>query len=199
MQAAGPNELVLIRHAAADHGDRLCGRTDVPVKPAALAGTAAICSWLPSPAMVVTSPAKRCRQTAVGLWPAIQAQIDERLLEQDFGEHEGRPFTQLPDIGNLTPEALANHRPPAGESFRDVIERVRPSAMYWAKIARQQSGPVALVAHAGSLRATMAALTDVGAAALSFEYDCLAVTRLRCYPSGISIASVNVTLPGRQD
>ena len=61
--------------------------------------------------------------------------------------------------------------------------------------AAQTSGPVAVVAHAGVVRAALAlALEDVPGA-LAFEVDHLSMTRLRCLADGaFSVISVNGAL-----
>lgn len=186
-------ELVLIRHAAADHGGRLCGRRDVPARldPAALDRLAAC---LVGCAQVVTSPALRCRQTARALFPRRDAATDARLWEQDFGTHEGRPFHDLPDYGDLDRPQLAALAAPGGESFAEMAGRVAPALHELAAEALARSGPIAVVAHAGTVRAGLAlALGDIPAA-LAFEVAPLSVTRLRCLPGALSVICTNVTI-----
>ena len=85
-------DLILIRHAPADHGGALCGRRDVAV--ATLDGVGALGAYLPD-LPIVTSPALRCRQTAQAIWPGRTIAQDARLWEQDFGAEDGVPFDQL--------------------------------------------------------------------------------------------------------
>ena len=161
-------ELILIRHAPADHGGRLCGRTDVPALLPAADRLAGLRARLGQVAHVVTSPALRCRQTAGALWPGRDAARDPRLWEQDFGTHEGLPFAALPDLGPLPRDALAAHRPPGGESSADMVDRVRPALDDLAQMARRD-GAVAIVAHAGTVRAGLACAMDSVPPALAFE------------------------------
>ncbi|WP_371931758.1 histidine phosphatase family protein [Mameliella sp. MMSF_3552] len=184
------SELLLIRHAPALHDGRLCGRMDVPAD----LGEAAV--WEPLQALVseidhrVVSPALRCRQTAHALWPAATPEQDARLWEQDFGAHDGLRFDEIPDIGALSSEELAEHRPPGGESFADMVARVWPALEELAEKARQ-AGPVAVVAHAGTVRAGLALALGAVPPALGFEVAPWSVTRLRAYPGGLSVISTN--------
>ncbi|MDV7269725.1 histidine phosphatase family protein [Thioclava sp. A2] len=179
----GP-ELVLIRHAPADHGGRLCGRTDV----GALldgCGISAAQEWLTVVSSITTSPALRCRQTAAAIWPARgEMPHDARLWEQDFGAQEGMFFRDLPDLGLLTNAELASVRPPEGESFADLCARTHPALADYAARSLAENSPVCLVVHAGVIRAALAlALGDV-AAGLAFEVAPFSMTRLRVLPTG---------------
>ncbi|MEM1431084.1 MAG: histidine phosphatase family protein [Pseudomonadota bacterium] len=187
MPRPGAAELVMIRHAPAAHGGRLCGRTDVEAEiPADLSAWRAA---LPQGALI-TSPARRCVATAAALFPGQQAGADPRLWEQDFGVEDGRPFADLPDLGPLPRDALAARRPERGESFLDMVHRVTPALRELAGAARAQ-GPVAVVAHAGTVRAALGLALDDWPAALAFEVAPLSLTRLRCVENGMSIVSAN--------
>jgi len=164
-------EITLIRHAPARSEGRLCGRRDVPCELPEEAELRAVARAAGDAAQLVSSPARRCRETAAAMWPAREFTTDPRLWEQDFGTWEGLPLGNVPDLGPLSPSALAAHRPPGGESFEDVVARVAPAL-------DAISGRAVLVAHAGVIRAALA--KAVGApATLAFLIDPLSVTRLR--------------------
>ena len=197
MPPIAADELVILRHAPADHGGRLCGRTDVSaIVPDA--GAMAPLRELVGHLRVVSSPALRCHQTAKAVAPGQDATEDARLWEQDFGTDDGRAFSDLPDLGPLPLDALARHAAPGGESFADMCARVTPALQELAQsVARQ--GPVLVVAHAGTARAALgvalgAELGQPGLGlglGLSFEVAPLSMTRLRCLASGISIIATN--------
>ena len=87
-------------------------------------------------------------------------------------------------------DAQAAHRPPGGESFLDVCQRIGPAVREMAA-----AGDVTVVAHAGTVRAALA-LAVGPTAALAFEVAPLSVTRLRALPGGgWAIAEVNWTAP----
>jgi probable phosphoglycerate mutase len=136
--AATPTRLILVRHGATalTAQRRYSGRGDVPLSDTGLAqaqATAArVKSLAPAVAAVVTSPLGRCTRTAeviaATLGGAVPVVVEPDLVECDFGEWEGKTFTEVraqwPDemdawLGS-TEEA-----PPGGESFRAVATRVR--------------------------------------------------------------------------
>jgi alpha-ribazole phosphatase len=182
LATASGAELVMIRHAPAATGGRLCGRTDVPLEAGGLTAAAGLGAALAVVERRVSSPALRCRQTAAALWPDATVETDPCLWEQDFGAWEGLEFSALPDLGTLAAAELARHRPPGGESFEDVCARVGPALVALVK----GEGAVAVVAHAGTVRAALA-LALGPAAALGFEVAPLSVTRLRPVPGGFAV------------
>ncbi|VDS08688.1 bifunctional RNase H/acid phosphatase [Paracoccus haematequi] len=184
------DELVLIRHAPADSEGRICGRRDVAARLGDPAAIDTLARRLAPCALVVGSPALRCRQTARALFPGREVPTDARLWEQDFGAHEGMPAQELPDLGPLDRASLAALSAPGGESFAAMAARVTPALADLAARARG-GGPVAVVAHAGTVRAGLAlALGDIPAA-LAFEVAPLSLTRLRCLPDGFSVICAN--------
>ena len=185
------NELIFIRHGVTQSAGRLCGRTDVRLSKTQPVILPALVQALASVDQVITSPAQRCRQTAELIWGQGARVLDARLWEQDFGAWENLAYAEVPDIGDLNQTALAEHRPPNGESFVDVVARVAPALQEAA--AKAAKGPVALVAHAGVIRAALGLALDSPAKGLSFEVAHLSITRLRCLPGGsFSITSTNV-------
>ena len=180
MQGGRATELMLIRHAPALTGGRLCGRTDVAAECSDGARIKALRAALGHPARLITSPALRCRQTAAALWPEFaDPGQDVRLWEQDFGNWEGRAYADLPDLGPLPPGDLARHAPPGGESFADVCARIGPALTDLAA-----GGDIGIVAHAGTVRAGLALALGSVPAALAFSVAPLSVTRLSALPGG---------------
>lgn len=186
MRGGETTELLMIRHAPSVDGGRLAGRRDVA---ADLTGAriAPLLAAIGAVDRVITSPMQRCQQTAGALFAGWDDNAN--LREQDFGDWEGVLYTDLPDIGSLSGDELAAHRPPSGESFHDLCARVCPEIH---GLAAQNSGKrIAIVAHAGTIRAALS--LAVGApAALSFQIANLSLTRLIILQSGLcSIAGVN--------
>ena len=127
---------------------------------------------------IYTSPAKRCLQTFKEIWPATKLpKKDKRLWEQDFGDWEGELFSELPDLGILDNEDLANFLPPNGESFKNVCDRVKPAIIEISKIAL--NAPVLVICHAGTIRATIALALENYSVPLKFEINNLSLTRIR--------------------
>ncbi|ETX13691.1 BluF protein [Roseivivax halodurans JCM 10272] len=182
-----PGDLLLIRHAQADHGDRLCGRTDVPAILPPAQELAGLSGWL-SDCEMVASPAARCVATAHALRANGDIATDARLWEQDFGDFDGVPFEGLPALGEMSREAIAAHPWPGGESFADMAARVSPALKRFIEAAARP--PLAIVAHAGTVRAGLGLALGAPAHGLAFDIPPLSVTRLRCTAGGIAILGV---------
>ncbi len=181
-------ELVLIRHAPVAGGGRLAGRLDLPADLSDSASLAALAARLPGRAGLTSSPAARCLMTARALLPALTARVDARLWEQSFGDWEGKSYAELPDLGPLSPEALADHCPPNGESFRALCARTVPALLDLAA----EGGTHVVIAHAGTVRAALAWATGSVPGALSFQIAPLSLTRFHVGPQGHwSVAEVN--------
>ena len=105
--------------------------------------------------LLISSPARRCRQTAEKLKEetgiTIPLSTDDRLWEQDFGAWDGLAFNKIPDIGELTTDELVDYKGHDGESFSDVCHRVWPCLQ--ELIDTYPDRKICIVAHAGVLRA----------------------------------------------
>ncbi len=183
----GTAELIVIRHGATASPGTLNGRTDVGLatRPAPLAF---------DPGVLWTSPARRARETVAGLFPGREAQEDVRLWEQDFGVWDGVAYSDLPDTGDLSLEALAALKADGGESHIEMAARVRPVLEAASGLALTEDTRVTIVAHAGTVRAALALATGSEAAGLAFQIAHLGATRFRCYPGGLAVLSVNEVL-----
>lgn len=181
-------EIILIRHAPVAGQGRLAGRLDLPADLSDRAGIAALAARVPGGAALTSSPALRCLMTAGALVPTLSARQDHRLWEQDFGDWEGLGHDAVPDLGPLGPDALAAHRPPNGESFRDLCHRTGAALLDLAA----EGGTHVVTAHAGSVRAALALAIGSVPGALSFQVVPLSLTRLHVGPTGQwSVAEVN--------
>jgi alpha-ribazole phosphatase len=152
-----------------------CGQSDPALD--AAGDYAAAARRLPADRPVFLSPLLRARQTFERL---VQAGFRSGsvthlpvLAEQNFGSMEGKPYDQvrLPDGA----DALAAWRPEGGESFVDVIARLRG----FLDSAGAAKGAVCVIAHAGVIRAALAIALDLTPArALSISIEHLSVTAL---------------------
>lgn len=185
------HDLLLIRHAPALNEGRLAGRRDVPADVGDGAAITHMRAMLGPVDTVVSSPALRCRQTAVALFPDAIPTLDPRLWEQDFGAWEGLPFADMPDLGAMMPEDLAAHAPPGGESFADVCARVEPALR---EIAIQH-GRTAIIAHAGTIRAALTMALGYIPPALAFSIATLSITRLMLCGDSWAVDYVNRIAP----
>lgn len=171
-------ELILLRHAPVAEQGRLFGRTDAAPDLSDTAMFTALRNSLPELARIVSSPAQRCQGTARALFPDRGAETDPDLWEQDYGSWEGIPYGDIPDIGTLADEALADYAPEGGESFRDVVARTGPALSRLAA----GPGPVLVSVHAGVIRAILAHALGGSMSALRFKVPNLSTTAITCLP-----------------
>lgn len=179
-----------IRHAPVDNPERrLYGQNDLDAictDGTALRRLAAI---LPDDAVWLASHLKRTHQTAEALRAHVSASGRAApeiiplpdLAEQHFGAWQGMSLAELrAHLGEEFQKlwtAPGSAEPPDGESFADVIERVRACI---ADVNRHHGGrDIVALAHGGSIRAALAVALDVGPdAALSFQIRNLSLTRI---------------------
>lgn len=103
--------------------------------------------WYMSPLGRTRETMTRVRAGFSGDLPEVTA--DRRLIEVSFGIYEGRLHTELSAsemaIAGERDAGFWTFRPPEGESYADVAERV-------TAFGRELSGPSIIVAHGGILR-----------------------------------------------
>lgn len=107
---------------------------------------------------IYVSPIERTRETAAptaGLF-RLEPQVDERLLECDFGEWTGR---KLSELSALEEWKTVQHQPshfrfPSGESFREMQERIVGGVLDLA--ARHRGETIACFSHADPIKAALA-------------------------------------------
>jgi broad specificity phosphatase PhoE len=143
--------LVLCRHAA------------VGADPADVAAAAAPYG----PAALYTSPLERAVRTAaaIGERCGLEAVVDDRLREIDFGEVEGLAFDELPrELRRGLVHEPTTVRFPGGETYAEL--RVRVVAALDEIVARQGARSVVVVSHAGAIRAALATYLQMPDAAV---------------------------------
>ena len=185
----------LVRHApVVGAQDLFYGDSDVPADVSDDAMFAAFPGWLPDDAVWLTSGLQRTEQTADAIAAAGVTQ-DERFIEPDlaeqrYGEWEMKRYDDLAmDLAKIAAAgqwhrywlAPADHRPPGGESFLDVIHRVGRALERHTESYRGRS--VVAVIHGGTIRAAIAyAMNMEPDRALSIAVENLGTTRLDHMP-----------------
>ena len=157
-------ELSLIRHPRPATDPDVCiGQLDVECAGGWEAHAERLARVLANPTRVYTSPARRCRALAqrlaapLGLEPRVEA----RLLELDFGDWEGRRWSE---IGRAAPLRAADHlnlAPPGGETWGALLGRVGA----FLSTLGPELERVAIITHAGPVRAALVHCLDLPAAA----------------------------------
>jgi alpha-ribazole phosphatase len=148
--------IVLCRHGATDGnaGGAFLSASDPPLNAVGVKQAAETARALHEIAfdLVLTSPKRRCRETCSIVAPTIEVHVDERLIEVNFGEWEGRTPEWLEehaaDALQRRRERPAVFRPPGGESFTDAAIRLQPLA---ETLERSDATRTLIVAHRGTL------------------------------------------------
>ncbi len=158
---------------------------------------------LPPGAPIVTSGIRRAVLTAEAItaqgYTAIGIRHHEGLAEQNFGAWRGRRYADtLP--ASMGIEELAGLCPPGGESFAQLCRRVTRTVRELLGDCR--NGHLVAVAHAGTIRAALAAALDLRPAdALRFAVDPLSLSVIEYFPGenggAWRIVHVNHQLPFR--
>lgn len=176
-----------VRHAPVHSDGRIYGQSDALADTADEEVFAALARLLPTDAALVTSHLQRTTQTADAIAAAglalPDAIVEPDLAEQSFGDWQGaRREEVFASLDRRHPFWLApaDHRPPNGETFGEVMERV---VRVIERLTVELRGrDILAVAHGGTIRAALGhALALVPDRALGFTIDNCSVTRIDHY------------------
>jgi broad specificity phosphatase PhoE len=122
--------IFFVRHGetAANRDGRLQGRIDLELSERGGEQVTRVAQrFAPdSVARVYTSPLRRARQTAdaIAAVSGADVEVDDRLLELDYGEWDGKPLSEMRTPRGELWFADPTFAPPGGESLVDVTARV---------------------------------------------------------------------------
>ncbi|HVM41217.1 MAG TPA: histidine phosphatase family protein, partial [Acidimicrobiia bacterium] len=122
--------IVLVRHGETgpNRDRRLLGRDDPPLTDLGRRQCEALAAALVAmrPDAVVTSPMSRTRATAETVAGAcgVPVEVDDRLVEIDYGTFDGTKLAELPPDVMRAMREDPDFAPPSGESMRTVMERM---------------------------------------------------------------------------
>ncbi|MET8351736.1 MULTISPECIES: bifunctional RNase H/acid phosphatase [unclassified Micromonospora] len=197
--------LILVRHGETAYTEqrRYSGRGDVPLSERGRAQVRAtatrVAALAPSVAAVLSSPLSRCTQTAAAIAGAlgdVPVRTEDDLIECDFGDWEGRTFTEVRAQWPGEMDAwLASPRiaPPGGESFTQVAERCH--RVVAGLIKAYPGETVVVVSHVSPIKLV---LRDALAASDGFLHrlflDAAGISVLDMWPDGgVAVRTVNDT------
>jgi alpha-ribazole phosphatase len=148
-------EVYLVRHTETVCETGVCyGQSDVAIREPYLSLFNAIIEQLPAEAVLYTSPLQRCTilanyiQNELSI-PSIN--IDDRLMEMDFGDWELKNWADIPkDILDPWMADFVDQAVPGGESFQQMHNRVI-DFIDELKV-KKSSLPVVIVTHSGVIR-----------------------------------------------
>jgi len=202
--------LILVRHgqSEANASGLLLGRTDSELTDlgrlqAERLGAALAATWLAGsssdlvPLRILTSPLLRAQVTAQIISEALgrnapAPEIEDRLIELDYGDLEGKRPSELADGVWASWRADASWRPPGGESFPDLHERVDP---LWASLAPEAAaGDVIAVSHVSPIKAAVAWALGAGPElAWKLSLGVASITRISLQRSSPALVSFGET------
>jgi broad specificity phosphatase PhoE len=140
--------LVLVRHAPTAATRRATFPGDEPLDDAGRAAAQAALGTLPDADRVLSSPMRRCVETAAAL--GLAPTLDARLRECDFGAWTGLTYAEIAPDHLRRFEADPDAAPHGGESLGAFALRVAG----W--LAAGPDGTTVAVTHGGVIRAAVA-------------------------------------------
>ncbi|MFD9705335.1 bifunctional RNase H/acid phosphatase [Lentzea sp. NPDC059081] len=198
-----PTRLILLRHGqtALSVERRYSGRGDHELTALGLEQAekaAARLSKVDGITAIISSPLKRAAQTAQKLADEIGTDVvtHQGLIETDFGTWEGLTFAEA---AQQDPEVHrrwlgdTSVRPPNGESFDEVHNRIRKARA--EIIAKYGGSTVVVVSHVTPIKTLLRQALDVGPQFLfRMHLDLTGVSIAEFYPDGhASVKLVNDT------
>ena len=182
--------LILVRHGEteANAGRLLVGRADPPLTERGREQARALAPVVAGAGLVKVSPLRRARETAAAF--GLPVEVDERWIEVDYGELDGRPVTEawvpLWERWRGDPEWV----PAGGESLAAVGRRVREACEELREIAADTD--VVVVTHVSPIKATVTWALQVGEeVAWRMFLDVASVTRVGMGERGPVLRSFN--------
>jgi probable phosphoglycerate mutase len=154
--------LHLVRHgqSTANSEGRLAGQLEFPLTDLGRAQARAAAVLLGTVVEVRSSSLSRARETAALLVPHVEATIDDRFIELDYGEADGAINAELPASFWAAWVSDLDFAPPGGESLRSCSTRVRVGLEELfgtpGEGARRRDGDVVVVSHVSPIKAAVA-------------------------------------------
>ncbi len=191
--------LILVRHgeSTGNADGLLLGRIDAPLTDRGLAQAESVGPLVAGATRVISSSLQRARRTAEALGTGLPVEIDDRWIEVDYGEFDGRPLGSVPDEVWTRWRSDPDFRPPGGETLSEAGARVRAACEeLFAADGEGARGPgvVVVVSHVSPIKAATCwalGLGDEGAWRLYLATASL--TRITWGASGPVLARFNET------
>ena len=152
--------LFVVRHGrtAANASGLLLGRLDPDLDELGVRQSAAAAVALGTVDRVVSSPLLRTRRTAEAF--GLEVEVDDRWIEMDYGELDGRPVADVPAATWREWRHDLGWAPPGGESHRSLGVRVRAALDDLFEASR--TSDIVVVTHVSPVKAALAWALGVG-------------------------------------
>ena len=193
--------LVLVRHGESEGNaaGQLLGRGDSPLTARGRSDAASLRASLGPVGRLVSSPLRRALDTAGALGLDVPVEVDDRWVEVDYGELEGRPLGDVPPDLWARWRADPGFRPPGGESLADVGVRVRGACDdLFARegVGARGEGDVVVVSHVSPIKAAVAwALGAEDRVVWRLYLATASITRIGWRNDGAVLHTYNATVP----
>jgi broad specificity phosphatase PhoE len=151
--------LLLVRHGetAPNRDGLLLGRADPALTESGVEHVRRLASTLPVPDRVIASPLRRAVDTAAAF--GVPVEVDERWIELDYGELDGRSAGSVPEHVWARWRADPSFAPAGGESLETLATRVAAACAELAAEAVEST--VVVVTHVSPIKAALAWALDV--------------------------------------
>lgn len=194
--AAPPTTLTLVRHGATDNtlAKVFCGNggTDPGLNDEGRAQAHRAAAYVARDGadVVVSSPLRRCRETAEILANdlGVEVVVDPGVVEASFGEWDGMSFAEVREKDPAALDAWLSSTavaPPGGESYDDVFARVRQAQEQL--VASYAGKHVVVVSHVTPIKMFVRLALDAPMPVIHrLELQPASVSTVRVWPDGIA-------------
>ena len=156
--------IYIIRHGQTEQNNRkiLAGRANYQLNETGIAQALEAGKWLREKKihldLIISSPLERALNTAVLVSPGTETQIDERLIEMEFGPYEGMDLTHpAPEVSFFFSD-FEHHPAPAGmESLAEITARLGSLLEDLKPVAQEKN--ILLSTHAIAMKGALSYLT----------------------------------------
>ncbi len=191
--------IYIIRHGQTELNRRqvLQGRSDAPLNETGIAQAQQMASALAGVVFcrVFSSPLRRAVQTARIVAPNVEPEMDERLIEMDYGPYEGTDLTALPpEVRTFFSDFIHNPAPDGMEPLSSVKRR----AGSFLEDVKGLEGNILISTHAIAMKGILEQLTpDSNGAYWSTYIGNCAVYVTECIDGNLSVPREWVPGTGR--
>ena len=191
--------LILLRHgeSAGNADGLLLGRIDSPLTARGIDQARSLADAVAGATRLISSPLSRARDTAEALGTGLPVEIDDRWIEVDYGDFDGRKLGDIPSEVWHQWRSDTTFCPPGGECLAAVGTRVRQAC---DELFADPDGPargdgtVVVVSHVSPIKvATCWALGLGDQGAWRLYLATASATRITWGPGGPVLAGFNDT------
>ena len=166
----------------------LLGRTDPPLDDEGRRQAERLGDTVGRVDRVITSPLLRALATAEAIDGPVE--VDERWIELDYGEFDGRPVKDSDTSTWAEWRSDPRFTPPGGETLAALGERVRAACEDVADAAAE--GDIVVVSHVSPIKAAVAWVLSAGDDVTWHMFVAPAsITRAAVTPRGVALHSFN--------